>query len=89
MSPHYLPIRSLFAAPLPHTGLPPHTPLRCLTLTSPPPCQMGEDRGVARSSGVVSLESNTSRAGRKCDNANCMKREGLGGTTFKRCSACR
>ena len=67
---------SLPTAPLPHPPL-------------PSPAQMGEDRGVARSSGVVSLESNTSRMGRKCDNASCMKREGLGGATFKRCSACR
>ncbi len=51
--------------------------------------QMGEDRGVARSSGAVSLESNSSRAGRKCDNTSCLNREGLGVETFKRCSACK
>jgi|LauGreDrversion2_5_1035112.scaffolds.fasta_scaffold736332_1 hypothetical protein len=51
--------------------------------------QMGEDRGVARSSASVSLESNTSRIGRKCDSASCMKREGLGGAVFMRCSACK
>lgn len=55
----------------------------------PQPRQMGEDRGVARSSGVVSLESNTSRVGRKCDNPSCMKRDGLGGAAFKRCSVCK
>ncbi|GAX74385.1 hypothetical protein CEUSTIGMA_g1833.t1 [Chlamydomonas eustigma] len=51
--------------------------------------QMGEDRGVARSSGVVSLESNTSRMGRKCDSNSCLNREGLGKDPFKRCGACK
>jgi hypothetical protein len=35
------------------------------------------------------LESNTELVGRKCDNGNCLAREGLGGVVFKRCGACK
>eukprot|EP00798_Chlamydomonas_sp_ICE-L_P028054 gene28054-31155_t len=49
--------------------------------------QMGES-GVARAS-HVELESSSARVGRKCDNGNCLVREGLGVTQFKRCGACR
>lgn len=50
--------------------------------------QMGEDKGVARNASVV-LDSNTSRIGRKCDSVSCLARENVGGTTFKRCGACK
>lgn len=49
---------------------------------------MGEDAGVARRP-EVTLESNTSAVGRKCDNPSCLNRWGLGGLEFKRCGACR
>eukprot|EP00955_Chlamydomonas_euryale_P069354 360432-Chlamydomonas_euryale.AAC.4 len=46
-------------------------------------------QGVARSGAGVQLPSSTAAVGRKCDNASCLTREGLGGVVFKRCAACK
>lgn len=59
---------------------------------------MGEGAGVARNSVLVHPEGSTAvLLGRRCDNANCLQREGVaalasaagGQGQFKRCGACK